>query len=175
MRRVCVAKIGAAHGLRGEVRLFSFTREPMAVRGYGPFEDESGERSLVLEALRNAGDHLVARFEGVNDRDAARALTNVSLYVPRARLPEPEAESFYHADLIGLRVQAKDGRALGTVAAVQDYGAGGILEIAPASGGEAVMLPFVEAFVPEVDLQAGVIVVDPPAGIFAGEQADEGR
>lgn len=175
MRRVCVAKIGAAHGLRGDVRLFTFTREPMAVRDYGPFEDESGKRSLVLKALRDAGDHLVARFEGVNDRDAARALTNLSLYVPRERLPKPEADSFYHADLVGLRVQGKDGRALGTVAAVQDYGAGGILEIAPAAGGEAVMLPFVEAFVPAVDLEGGVIVIDPPAGIFAGEQADESR
>jgi 16S rRNA processing protein RimM len=175
LRRVCVAKIGAAHGLRGEVRLFSFTREPTAVRDYGPLEDESGERSLVLKALRSAGDHLVARFEGVNDRNAARALTNVSLFVPRERLPEPEGDSFYHADLVGLRVQGKDGRALGTVAAVQDFGAGGILEIAPAAGGEAVMLPFVEAFVPKVDLKGGVIVVDPPAGIFAGEQAEDSR
>jgi 16S rRNA processing protein RimM len=175
VRRVCVAKIGAAHGLRGELRLFTFTREPMAVRDYGPFEDESGERSLVLKALRSAGDHLVARFEGVNDRDAARALTNVSLYVPRERLPEPEADSFYHADLVGLRVQGKDGRAFGTVAAVQDYGAGGILEIRSAAGGEPVMLPFVEAFVPEVDLKGGVIVIDPPAGIFGGEQTDENQ
>ncbi len=175
MRRVCVAKIGAAHGLRGEVRLFTFTREPMAVRDYGPFEDESGKRSLVLNAVRDAGDHLVARFEGVNDRDAARALTNVSLYVPRERLPQPEADSFYHADLVGLRVRGRDGRALGTVKAVQDYGAGDILEIAPTTGGEAVMLPFVEAFVPEVDLEGGIIVVDPPVGIFEGEKADESR
>jgi 16S rRNA processing protein RimM len=175
LRRVCVAKIGAAHGLRGEVRLYAYTREPMAVRDYGPFEDERGERSLVLKTVRDAGDHLVARFEGVNDRDAARALTNISLYVPRERLPVPEADSFYHADLVGLSVRTKDGGAFGTVVAVQDFGAGGILEIKPAAGGEPVMLPFVEAFVPEVDLEGGVIVVDPPAGLFDADKADESR
>jgi 16S rRNA processing protein RimM len=175
LRRVCVAKIGAAHGVRGEVRLFSFTRDPLAVGTYGPLEDESGARSFRISSLRPAGDHLVARIEGVKDREAACALTNLSLYIPRARLPEPEADSFYHADLVGLRVQTKDGQPLGTVSAVRDFGAGGILEIAPAAGGEEVMLPFNETFVPEVDVAAGRIVVDPPAGLFDGEKLDDSR
>jgi 16S rRNA processing protein RimM len=175
LRRVCVARIGAAHGLRGEMRLYSFTRDPMAVGSYGLLEDETGARSFRISSLRPAGDHLVARFAGVEDRDGVRALTNLALYVPRERLPEPEANSFYHADLVGLRVETRDGSALGTVAAVQDFGAGGILEIVPAAGGEAVMLPFNESFVPEVDLAAGRIVVDPPEGLFDAEKAVENR
>jgi 16S rRNA processing protein RimM len=168
-RRVCIAKIGAAHGVRGEVRLHAFTRDPLAVGSYGLLEDEKGERSFRILSLRPANDHLVARFDGISDRDAARALANISLYVPRERLPEPEADNFYHTDLVGLGVKTREGRALGTVMAVQDFGAGAILEIAPEAGGESVMLPFSEAFVPEIDIAAGFLVADPPAGLFESE------
>jgi len=172
-RRVLVAEVGAAHGLRGEVKLRSFTADPTAVKDYGPLEDESGTKRFAIEAIRPAKDCLVARLVGVHDRTAAEALRGLKLYVPRERLPPPDDEdTFYHADLVGLQATASDGSALGTVVAVHNFGAGDLIEIAPASGGASVMLPFNAAVVPRVELAAGTIIVDPPAGTF--ERAGEG-
>ncbi len=101
--RIRVARIGAAHGVRGEVKLWSFTEDPMAVTSYGALETEDGTRRFEIESLRPAKDHLVARIAGVADRDAAEALRNLELFVPRERLPEiEEADTFYYADLVGL-------------------------------------------------------------------------
>jgi 16S rRNA processing protein RimM len=164
--RVCVAQIGAPHGVRGEVRLWVFTDDPMAVVRYGPLQTEDGARRLEIESLRAAKDHLVVRMRGVGDRAAAERLTNVRLYVPREKLPPPEDnETFYHADLIGLVAYDRQGTEVGTVAAVYNFGAGDILEIRPHSG-ETVMLPFSKAAVPTVDISRGRIVIDPPAGTF---------
>ena len=162
--RVCVAQIGAAHGVRGEVRLRSFTQEPSDVTSYGPLESEDGARRFEIEALRPAKDHFVARLKGVADRDAAEALTNIRLYVPRDRLPPTEDdETFYHADLIGLAAVTEGGAPLGTVTAVHNFGAGDVIEIAPAGGGEALLVPFTDTNVPAIDVAAGRMVVVPPA------------
>jgi 16S rRNA processing protein RimM len=159
--RVCVAQIGAAHGIRGEVRLRSFTEDPAAVADYGPLESEDGARRFTIEALRPAKDHFVARLAGVTDRNAAEALTNVRLFVPRDRLPPvQDAETYYHADLVGLAAVTTDGAPLGTVSAILNFGAGDIVEIAR-DGGEPLMVPFTDAAVPEVDVAAGRIVVVP--------------
>ena len=160
--RVCVAQIGGAHGIRGEVKLKSFTADPMAVKDYGPLTSEDGSASFEIEALRPAKGHLVARFRGVSDRDAAERLVHLRLFVPRERLPPPAADEFYHVDLIGLMAVTADGTEIGTVAAVHDFGAGDILELRPRSGGTTIMVPFTEAFVPRVDLAAGRITVLPP-------------
>ena len=161
--RICVARIGAAHGVRGEVKLWSFTQDPAAVAGYGPLETLDGTRRLEIKVLRPAKDHFVARFAGVDDRDAAKKLRNLELYIPRARLPEiDEADTFYHADLIGLDAVTSDGAQIGTVCALHNFGAGDIIEIIPIGGGDALMLPFNETTVPTIDLKAGRIVVVPP-------------
>jgi 16S rRNA processing protein RimM len=161
--RICVAQIGAAHGIRGEVRLRSFTQDPMAVTSYGPLESEDGSRRFTIEALRPAKDIFVARLAGVADRDAAEKLTNTKLYVSRDKLPPIEDdETFYHADLVGLAAVTPDGAALGTVSAVLNFGAGDILEIKLAAG-EPLMVPFTDAVVPEIDMKARRIVVVPPA------------
>jgi 16S rRNA processing protein RimM len=167
--RVYVAQIGAPHGVRGEVRLKAFTSDPLAVATYGALESEDGARHFRIAALRPAKDMMIARLDGVNDRDAAEALCNLALYVPRERLPAPDADEFYHADLIGLGVVGQDGVTLGTVLAVQNFGAGDLLEIAPQSGGASVLLPFTKAAVPEVDFPNRRLVVDPPAGLFEVE------
>jgi len=160
--RICVAQIGAAHGLRGEVRLRSFTEDPAAVTGYGPLESEDGTRRFEIEALRPAKDHFVARLAGVADRDAAEKLTNIKLYVPRDRLPPVEDDgTFYHADLVGLAAVTPDGAALGTVTAILNFGAGDLVEIKPEGGGEPLMVPFTDATVPEIDIAAGRMVVVP--------------
>ena len=159
--RVCVARIGAAHGLRGEVRLWTFTGDPMAVTHYGPLETEDGGRTFEIASLRPAKGHLVARLRGVDDRNAAERLTNIKLFVPRERLPAPEADEFYHADLIGLAAVDGKGNEIGKIAAVHNFGAGDLLEIQPPAG-TAILLPFTDAIVPTVDLKAGRVVVVPP-------------
>ncbi|HEY2426857.1 MAG TPA: ribosome maturation factor RimM [Pseudolabrys sp.] len=162
--RICVARIGAAHGVRGEVKLWSFTEDPAAVAQYGPLETQDGTRCFEIEALRAAKDHFVARIAGVNDRDAAESLRNIELYIPRARLPKiEEADTFYHADLVGLDAVTPDGARVGTVHALHNFGAGDIIEIAPDGGGEPLMLPFNETTVPKIDVAARQVVVVPPA------------
>ncbi len=165
--RICVGQIGAAHGVRGEVRLRSFTADPRAIVDYGPLETEDGS-VFRIEELRQAKDHFVARLAGLSDREAARALANTKLYVPRDRLPEPEGpDEFYHADLIGLAVVDPAGQALGTVVAVHNFGAGDLIEVRPHAGGKTQLLPFDEATVPEVDIAAGRIVVVAPEDLFS--------
>jgi 16S rRNA processing protein RimM len=108
------------------------------------------------------------RFEGVNDRAAAERLVNTELYVSRARLPEQSGgNSFYQADLVGLRVEARDGAALGSVAAVANYGAGDLLEVKPANGGATFLVPFADPFVPEIDVAGGRVIVELPEDFFA--------
>src|SRR5712671_6707616 len=167
--RVCVARIGAAHGTGGEVRLWPFTTRAEAVAAYGPLQTADGTRAFEIEALRPAKDFLVARLKGVTDRAAAERLCNTDLYVPRERLPIPEPDEFYHADLVGLRAEDAAGRAIGVVVAVHNFGAGDILEVAPDAGGETVMLPFSTAAVPSVEVAIGRIVVELPEGLLAPE------
>lgn len=162
--RVCVAQIGAAHGLRGEVRLRSFTADPEAIASYGPLESEDGARRFEIEALRPAKDHFVARLVGIGDRDAAEKLTNLKLYVARDRLPPVEDDdTFYQADLVGLAAVTPDGTALGTVKAIHNFGAGDIVEIASDGDDTPMMVPFTADAVPTVDIKGKRIVVVPPA------------
>jgi 16S rRNA processing protein RimM len=171
--RICVARIGAAHGVRGEVKFWSFTADPAAVAGYGPFETADG-RLVEIETLRPAKEFFVARLKGVADRDAAERLRNVELFVPRERLPDTaERDEFYHADLIGLAVVDAAGGALGTVAAMHNFGAGDLIEVRPAAGRDTVMLPFTQSVVPLVDIAGGRIVVAPPEGAFEAAGPDE--
>ncbi len=159
--RVCIAQIGAAHGIRGEVRLRAFTADPLSVVRYGVLETDNGQR-IEIEAVRPAKDTLVARLKGVTDRNAAERLTSLRLYVMRDRLPEPADDEFYHADLVGLAAMTADGAPFGTVKAVHNFGAGDILEIEPAGGGATLMLPFTEAVVPVIDIAGKRVVVEPP-------------
>jgi 16S rRNA processing protein RimM len=164
-RRVCVGVVTGAHGVRGAVRLKSFTAEPEAIAAYGPLEDECGERRFALRLIGSAKGVLIVAIAGIEDRDRAEALRGLRLYLPRAALPPPEEEEYYHADLIGLAAALSDGTTLGTVRAVHDFGAGDTLEIARPKG-QPVMVPFTRAVVPVVDLEAGRLVIDPPPGLL---------
>jgi len=173
--RICLGQIGVAHGLRGEVRLRSFTAEPAAIATYGQLETEDG-RTFTIETLRPGKDFFVAKLSGVADRDAAERLANAKLYVPRERLPQPQApDEYYHADLVGLRAVDRDGRPRGTVVAIHNFGAGDIVEVRPEIGNKTEMLPFDAATVPEVNLPAGTIVVDPSPLAGAGGAAKPSR
>lgn len=160
--RVCVAQIGAAHGLKGEVRLWSYTEDPAAVAQYGALETEDGSRRLEIAALRAAKDHFIARLRGVDDRNAADALKNVRLYIERSRLPATEdGDTFYHADLIGLAAFDPDGSKIGEVVAVHNFGAGDIIEVRRSDNATA-LYPFNDAVVPQIDIAAGRMVILPP-------------
>ena len=163
--RVLIAQIGAAHGVRGEVRLKAFTADPLSVARYGALESEDGRQRFEIEALRPAKDVLVVRLKGVADRNAAEALKNLRLYVAREKLPDPGDDEFYVADLIGLAAERPDGASLGTVKAVHNFGAGDVLEIELSEGGATVMLPFTAATVPRIDVVARKIVIEPPAEV----------
>jgi 16S rRNA processing protein RimM len=160
--RACVGQIGAPHGVRGELWLHSFTEDPLAIAQYGPLEAEDRAEAFEITAVRRAPKGLIARIAGVADRNAARRLAGLRLYIARARLPKlEEADTFYHADLVGLAVNGPDGCELGVVRAVHDFGAGAILEIAPGSG-PSVMVPFCKAAVPTVDMRQRCIMVSSP-------------
>lgn len=165
-----MARIGAPHGVRGEVRLSVFTEDPLALRRYNPFTTPSGS-TVKLTRIKQSGKAIVGAIEGVEDRDAANALNGTELSIPRARLPRPEEDEFYHVDLIGLSAVHVDGAALGTVRAIVDYGAGDLMEIA---GETSLLVPFTRAAVPTVDVERGVVFVDPPPGLLDdGEPSQE--
>jgi 16S rRNA processing protein RimM len=172
--RVLLGVVAAPHGVRGLVRIKSFTEDPMAIGAYGPLSDESGKKQYRVEALSAVKGAVLARIEGVADRTAAEALRGLRLYVERSALPATGEREWYEADLIGLAAVGRDGRDWGKVLAFHDFGAGRTMEV---SGGEAsrspVMLPFTDAAVPEIDVEGGKVVVDPPAGLLAGGNAKE--
>ena len=169
-RLVLVGRFGAPQGVRGEIRVQSYTADPEAIGGYRPLTDAGRTKAFAFERLRPLRDDmLVVKVEGVETREAAGLLTGVELFARRDRLPEPSEEEFYYDDLVGLAAATADGRALGRVVAVSNYGAGDILEIS-AESGETLLLPFTRAVVPAIDFAAGRIVVDPPAEIDARDE-----
>lgn len=175
--RVCLAAIAGAHGVRGLVKLKSFTETPEDALAYGPLEDEAGARrfevSLKGRAGGKGGDLLLAAVAGVDSREAAEALRGTRLYIDRAALPEiAEEETYYQADLVGLAAVDGDGAARGRVKAVQNFGGGDLLEIEE-EGGSSYFLPFTKTAVPEVDLDAGRIVIAPPEEVIVRPQGEE--
>jgi len=163
--RLCVGVITGAQGVRGAVRIKSFTAVPEDVAAYGPVADEAGQREFALRPVGRAKGVVIATIAGVADRDAAERLKGMRLYVARDKLPAPGEEEYYHADLIGLAAVLRDGTPLGRVRAVHEYGAGDSLEVASESG-VTVMVPFTRAAVPEVDLAAGRLVIEPLDGLL---------
>ena len=161
---ILLGHFGAAHGIRGEVVVKTLTADPADVVAYGPLHDAGRTRTFALTLLRVTPKGAICRVADVGDRTQAEALRGIDLYVDRDRLPAPAEEEFYHADLIGLAAETADGRAFGRIVAVQNFGAGDLLEIRPAAGGrDTVFLPFTRACVPLVDVAAGRVVVVPPA------------
>ena len=160
-RRVCLGVIAGAHGVRGQVRIKSFAEDPTNLTAYGPLTDEAGGRVFRITVTGQAKGVLLARIEGVKDRDEALALRGARLHVDRDALPAPDEDEYYHADLIGLRAEDHDGRPVGEVVEVHNFGAGDVLEIARPEA-QPLLLPFTKAAVPEVDLAEGRVVVAPP-------------
>ncbi|HEY3918302.1 MAG TPA: ribosome maturation factor RimM [Stellaceae bacterium] len=172
--RICLGIITGVHGIKGWVRVKSFTAAPEAVAAYGPLQDESGARRFDLEIVGAGKGVLLARIAGIADRNAAERLKGLRLYVQRADLPPPADDEFYEADLVGLEALREDGTRFGTIRAVNDFGAGASLEIEDETG-KTVVVPFTTVAVPLVDVAGKRVVVVPPAGLFdaparAGEE-----
>jgi 16S rRNA processing protein RimM len=165
---ICIARIGAAHGVRGQVKLWTFTEDPLAVMQYGSLATKDGTRSFEIATAREAKDHLVATLKGVATREEAERLNGIELYVARDKLPATDDDEYYHADLIGLAAVNAAGEPLGRVLAIHNFGAGDIIEIAPPHG-TTMLLPFTNAVVPTVDLAGGRVVIELPAEVEGDE------
>jgi 16S rRNA processing protein RimM len=164
-KRLCVGIVTGPHGIRGAVRVKSFTADPADIDAYGPVSDEAGTRRFAIRVVGMMKGVVLVELGGVADRNAAEALKGLHLYVDRAQLPPADADEFYHADLIGLAARLHDGTALGIVTGLYDFGAGQSIEIT-APNGEVAMVPFTKTAVPTIDLDLGTLTVDPPAGLF---------
>lgn len=169
--RILLGHIAGAHGIRGDVLIKTYTGTPEDIGAYGPLADQEGRRTFVVRVRRTTAAGVVASIDGIGDRTAAEGLKGTQLYVGRERLPPAADGEFYHADLIGLEAVDPDGREIGKVVAVRNYGAGDLLEIAPSGSRATEFVPFTEAFVPEIDVAAGRIVVRLPE---SPDQSDEG-
>jgi len=168
---ICVARIGAAHGVRGAVKLWTFTEDPLAVKRYGPLLTKDGARQFEVTHAREAKGHLVATLKGVSTREQAERLNGIELYIAREKLPATSEDEYYHADLIGLAAVTAANEPLGRVIAIHNFGAGDVIEIAPPHGA-TMLLPFTNAVVPIVDLGGGRVVIDLPDEIEGDESTN---
>jgi 16S rRNA processing protein RimM len=171
--QICIARIGAAHGVRGAVKLWTFTEDPMAVKHYGPLVTKDGARRFEVAQAREAKGHLVATLKGIATREEAERLNGIELYIARDRLPATDDDEYYHADLIGLAAVTPANQPLGRVIAIHNFGAGDIIEIAPPEG-VTLLLPFTNAVVPTVDLEGGRVVIELPDEIDGDTPQDSG-
>jgi 16S rRNA processing protein RimM len=169
-KRLLMGRIGAAHGVRGEVRIQSFTEDPLALASYGPLSTDRPGLIIEIETARATTNVLVARLKGVTDRTAAEKLNGVELYIDRDRLPPATDDDFYHADLIGLAARLADGTVLGKVTAIPNFGASDLIEVTDARTGDTFLYPFTRAIVPEVHIDAGYLIIDVPLDAEPGEE-----
>jgi 16S rRNA processing protein RimM len=162
-RLILMGVFGSPQGVRGEVRVKSLTGEPKAIGDYGPLTNKGRTRAFAFESLRPLKDDmLAARVAGVSTREAAEALKGVEIFARRDQLPAPSEDEFYYDDLVGLETVDAEGAPLGRVVSLMNYGGGDVLEIAPAQGGETLLLPFTKRIAPRIDFDAGRIVIEPP-------------
>jgi 16S rRNA processing protein RimM len=166
---ILVGRVAGGFGVRGEVRITTFTEDPLALGRYGALKREGGTPALEILSLRAAKGGVIAKVKGVESKEAADALRGLRLFVPREALPAPEDDEFYLADLIGLRVEDASGAALGVVAAVPNFGAGDLLEIDRGDGSPTWYLPFTRATVPEVKIAEGRVIANPPSEVSERE------
>lgn len=160
---ILLGHIAGAHGIRGEVLVKTYTGAPEDIAAYGPLTDASGTKSYKLKVVRVTPKGVIVRIAGVADRNAAEALKGTALHVPRAAMGEPDEGEYFYSDLIGLAAVAPDGTVVGSIKAVENFGAGDLLEIALAGSAKTEFVAFTDANVPTVDIAAGKVVVIMPA------------
>jgi len=169
---VLLGQIGAPHGIKGAVRLRCFTEDPKAIVAYGPLRDAAGrEYSMTFLGASKGG--LIARIDGVGNRNQAEELKGLKLFVPRAAMPAPGEEEYYHADLIGLEARLIDGGILGMIKTVQNFGGDDMLEVARVDQSDTVLIPFTRDIVPQVDVAAGFLVIAPLPGMLGEDIVED--
>jgi 16S rRNA processing protein RimM len=165
-RQVCLGRIGGANGVRGAVNVQTYTDVPEDITAYGALNSEDGAQRYQLKIERRRKSGVIARIVGIDSREAAEALKGTLLFISRADLPDPtDEDEFYQADLVGMRAVDLDGAPLGEVIAVNNYGAGDVLELKPVSGGNSVLLPFNRDVVPHIDKAAAILRIDVPESL----------
>ena len=170
-KTILMGQIGAAHGIKGQVRITPFTQDPAAIGDYGPLDTDRPGLTITITKLRVQKNVIIANIKGIADRTAAEALNGVSLFVDRARLPEPEDEDdFYHADLLGLEARLDSGVVLGKVLALPNFGAGDLIEIRDPQSGDTYLYPFTKAVVPDIHLAEGYLTIVVPLDAEEGEE-----
>ena len=175
-KRIVLAHVASAHGIRGDVVIRAHTGNPADVGAYGPLTDATGKRTFAMSTVRVTPKGVVAHFKGIDDRNAAEALRGLELYVERSALPPPEDGAYYHVDLVGLQALSPEGVLIGVVIAIQNFGAGELLEIQRAGQTETDYVPFTDTYVPTVDIAAGHVVVIMPELVGDPEPPDaDGR
>lgn len=157
--KVLLGRITGAHGIRGEVTVASWAAIAEDIAAYGPLSSADGRRALTLKVVRVTPKGVIARVQGVNDRNGAEALAGTDLYIDRSRLPAAAEDEFYHSDLIGLDAVSPEGTEIGHIVGVENFGAGDLIEIRLTGTLKTEFVPFSDAFVPDVDLDAGRVVV----------------
>ena len=170
---ILLGRVAGAFGVRGEVRITAYGDDPLSLLRYKTLTREDGSPVLTLTSGRAAKGGLIVRAKQVETREQAEALRGVRLYVAREALPEPDEDEFYYADLIGLAVETPDGARLGKIKAVQNFGAGDMLEIDPGPGRASFYLPFTREVVPEVQPKQGRVIAVPPAETQDGGEREE--
>lgn len=170
-KQILLGTIGAAHGIKGEVRITSHTQDPEAIASYGPLQTSRPGLLITIESARLNKTVLIARIAGVRDRNAAELLNGVSLFIDRDKLPAPEDEDdFYHTDLIGLDARLESGVSIGQVLALHNYGAGDLIEIEDPRSGDTFLFPFTRAVIPDIHVSEGFLIVAPPVDAEPGEE-----
>ena len=169
--RILLGQIGAAHGIKGEVRIAAHTADPMAIGSYGPLHTDRPGLTITISKLRVQKTVVVAQLKGVSDRNAAELLNGVSLFVDRSKLPDPDDDDdFYHADLLGLDARLESGVSIGTVSALPNFGAGDLIEIRDGQSGDTYLFPFTKAVVPHVHVAEGYLTIVVPLDAEEGEE-----
>ena len=174
-KRICIGAIVGVHGIKGEVKVKSFTEPDTNVDKYGAVENKNGNRTFELKVVGHSKELLRVKIKGIDDRTAAEALIGNGFYINREVLPELENEDeFYEADLIGLEVR-QDNQVIGIVAGLYNFGAGEIIEIKLKTTGKLEMIPFTKAYVPEIKVSDGYITVTSASLAFAPDENDAER
>ena len=172
--KVCLGVIVGVKGLKGDVRIKSFTEHPADVAAYGPLTSADG-RAITLDVVGGVGDVVIAKIAGVTDRTAAESLKGLELFIDRAVLPATEEGTFYHADLVGLAVELENGTAVGRVAALHNYGGGDVMEVAEEQGSRTALLPFTAAVVKLIDVAQGKVVIAAQPDLFGAAEDRDGE
>ena len=172
--RICVGRIIGPHGVQGMVRVNSYTAKPLDIGSYGPVTDRTGNRNFELKAKRMVKKQVLACIKGVNNREAAKALQGLPIFIPRKALPETDKDEFYWEDLKGLSAETTKGKSLGKVFSIQEFGAGVMLEIGH-NLNHTIFVPFSREVVTKVDLGTQCLVIDPPVGLLEATSENGGE